>query len=308
MHLSLQSNSATKMTYSFEMDPTGNFGYIAENDSPTGNVASGNLQKQDTASFDTAAGHVAGPWIFRHGNGRIGQVTFTASTSTTATVSGEEDDSSANHDTITNGSITIDGDGSGHATITLPLTPSGTTLHESIYLVEGSNRSGTMYMMNQGQGSGNTPTGALRFQAVSSGYTDANAFTGSTAMAIQGLDSAGNASVYIGQFALSTLGPGFLTGGIDYNDGGTTKDAGYFGGASASYTMDSAGTGRGTMGLNGTLQGAIQLESFIWARRAMATFSNLPLAPRTKVAPGNFSRRGLPSAASPIFRPLDSLE
>lgn len=127
-------------------------------------------------------------------------------------------------------------------------------------------------------------------------------------MAIQGLDSAGNASVYIGQFALSTLGPGFLTGGIDYNDGGTTKDAGYFGGASASYTMDSAGTGRGTMGLNGTLQGAIQLESFIWARRAMATFSNLPLAPRTKVAPGNFSRRGLPSTASPIFRPLDSLE
>lgn len=253
MHLSLVSNSSTTMTFSIEVDAGGAFGYIAENDGPAGVVASGDFALQDTTSFDTALGHITGPWIFRHGHGRMGQVTLTATSSTTALVAGQEDDSSGGQDTISNGILTIDSDGTGHGELTFPLVNEGRTLQENVYIAGGANGSGLMYMISRQTGNGSTPGGSMTYQSMSSGYTNANVFQGGTAFEMLGANaSSGHASVYIGQLAPSSAGVGNVAIGVFYNDAGNIVGGGNALGAGAygAYSMDAAGTGRGTMTMN----------------------------------------------------------
>lgn len=269
MHLTLQSNSAITATVSIVLNAAGTFGYLAENDSPGGNVGNGEFSKQDTTSFDTATGHISGSWIFRHGHARLGQVTFASSTSTTATVNGQEDDNSGGHDSISGGTLTLDSDGSGHGVITFPLASAATTITESVYIVGGATSNGLMYMINQGTTSGNTPTGSLAYQSTSSGYSAATAFPTNTVTAFDmiGTNSAGHASVYIGQLEPNTF-PGDLNMGVDYNDGGTVQDAGNLtGGGVATFTMDTAGTGRGTMTLTvPSVSGSFQIPLVFYLR------------------------------------------
>lgn len=258
MHLSQVNDSTKTATISFELDSKGTFGYLAENDSPGGNVGSGEFHKQDLTSFTTAAGAVAGSWIFRHGRGRIGQVTFATTTNMAATVAGQEDDSSGNHDTISGGTLAIDaadatGYATGRATLTLPLITEAVTVTESVYIVGGANDAGLMYMEGEGTASGNTPTGSLAYQTMSSGFTNANAFGSNSAFALEGVNASGAAahsSVCVGQLATSSLGPGYQEVGIYCNDAGQNTAAGALGnGGGFAYTMDAVGTGRGTITL-----------------------------------------------------------
>ena len=275
MHLSSQSNSAITVNISLVLNAAGTFGYFAENDSPAGNVGNGEFSKQDTSAFDTASGHISGSWIFRHGHGRLGQVTFAASTSTTATVNGQEDDSSGGHDVVSSGTLTLDSDGTGHGVITFPLVSASTTITESVYILGGATDDGMMYMINQGTGSGNTPTGLLAYQSTSSGYTAATAFPTNTvtAFAMLGENSAGHSSVYIGQLEPNTV-LGDFNMGVDYNDGGIVQDAGNLtSGGVATSSMDAAGTGRGTMTMSvPSVNGTFQIPLVFYLRAPNAGF------------------------------------
>jgi uncharacterized repeat protein (TIGR01451 family) len=274
MHLSQVSDSTKIATISFELSPKGTFGYLAENDSPGGSVGSGEFRKQDPTSFNTMAGAVAGSWIFRHGRGHIGRLSFAATSKTAATVTGQEDDSSGGQDTISRGTLTIDppdasGYATGHATLTLPLVSEAATVNESVYIVGGANGAGLMYMEGMGTQSGNTPTGSLAYQTMSSGYTNANAFLANSAFALEGVDASGAAPhsiVCVGQLATSALGPGFQEIGIYCNDAGQNTTAGALGnGGGFTYTMDAAGTGRGTITLTSRSGSQIPLTFYLQA-------------------------------------------
>jgi uncharacterized repeat protein (TIGR01451 family) len=244
LRLNLHSDSSVTMTLSVELRASGTSGFLAENDTPSGNTASGEFAIQDTSSFDTGAGHASGPWIFRIGRARIGQVTIAAATASTATVSGQEDDNQGNSDTISGGALAIDTDGSGHATLSLPLVTAGVTLNEAVFLVGGSGGDGEMYLLRTAENTGSVQSGSLRFQKVSSGYSDSNAFGASTIVGLIGVNVSGHSAVYVGELSPTPSVPGGLTGNdFQFNDGGTTNRI--FPGVT--YTLDTSGTGRGTM-------------------------------------------------------------
>ena len=271
LHLTLTSAPTTQMNLGFTF--SGGNGAMVEIDTPLGSTASGSFSAASASSFTTAAGGLNGTYIMRLdgpgtglGNGYLGllgQVTFTqtGSSATAGTVAGSmtfSDQSTAN---IVGGTVTMDADASGHATISMPLDNTG-----QITLSAYVSSSGRIFTL-ESDPSSTSVTGVFRSQTIpGGGFTTANVFTSAMLFEAAGVDPTTNhASVIIGGFSPSAGNPTTqVVGEYDANDGGVVP-----GGSpvqlTGTFTVDPTVPGRGTLTFT---NGATTVVGFVFYMRS----------------------------------------
>jgi hypothetical protein len=265
MHMTLASDPAVQMNFAFTF--SGENGSIVEIDTPLGSTASGSFSAASSSSFTVAPGGLNGTYIMRldgpstEGDGYfalLGQTTFTQTGNSTTegivTGSATFDGSATN---IIGGTISVDADGSGHATIVLPFD-FGLTLTLSAY-ISSSDRIFTLDTDSLGV----TLTGVFRSQTIPlGGFTAANIFTNSMLFEAIGVDFSNNlAKVIVGGFSPSICNPTTeVTGEYDQDDAGdvTGSSPTAF---TATFTVDPIVPGLGTLTLSNGLSFVFYMRS-----------------------------------------------
>ncbi|HEY4839724.1 MAG TPA: hypothetical protein VIH72_14005 [Candidatus Acidoferrales bacterium] len=270
MHLTLASAPTTQMNFGFTFN-AGN-GSMVEIDTPLGSTASGSFSTASSSAFTLAAGGLNGTYVMRldgpgtggNGyNGELGQVTFapTGASTTAGTISGSmtfNDTSTAN---IVSGAVTMDADGSGHASISMPLDNTG-----EIMLTGYVSSSGRIYTL-ESDSSSSLQTGVFRSQTIpAGGFTASNVFTSAMLFEAIGVDPGTNhASAIVGAFSPSSGNPTTqVVGEYDASDSGTVP-----GGSpvqlTGTFTVSATTPGLGTLTFT---NGATTVVSFVFYMRS----------------------------------------
>jgi Immunoglobulin I-set domain len=253
MHLTLASDPTVQMNFALTFS-SGN-GSIVEIDTPLGSTASGSFSAASSSSFTVAPGGLSGTYIMRLDGpdtgsdgyfALLGQMTFaqTGNSTTEGTVTGSATfDGTATN--IIGGTVSMDADGSGHATIAVPFD-NGITLTLSVYI----SSSGRIFTLDTDSFSV-TLTGVLRSQTIPlGGFTAANIFTNAMLFEAIGVDPSNNlASVIVGGFSPSVCNPTTeIRGEYDQDDGGNVTGSSPTA-FTATFTVDPTVPGLGTLTL-----------------------------------------------------------
>jgi hypothetical protein len=258
MHMTLASDPTVQMNFAFTFG--GGNGSVVEIDTPLGSTASGNFSAANSSSFTMAPGGLNGTYVMRLDGpdtggggyfGLLGQMTFapTGNSTTAGTLTGSITIGGGGSANIIGGAVDMDADGSGHATIVMPLDL-GFTLTFSAYI----SSSGRIFTLDT-DSLGISLTGVLRSQTIpSGGFTAANIFTNAMLFEAIGVDPTNNlASVIIGGFSPSGCNPTTeVMGEYDEDDGGNVTGSSPTA-FTATFTVDPTVPGLGTLTLTNGL-------------------------------------------------------
>lgn len=267
MHLTLPSDSTAQMNFAFTFN-NGN-GSIAEIDTPLASTASGTFSAASSSSFTLAAGGLNGAYIIRLDGpetgddgyfGLLGQMTFApmGSSTTAGTVDGSFTLNDGSMVNIVGGAVAMDADGSGHASVVLPLDDFGDNLTLSVYV----STSGRIFTLDSDSTSA-ALTGVFRTQTIPvEGFTAANVFTSAMLFEAIGVDPSNNhASVIVGSFSPAACNPTTQVS-IEYdeNDGGAVPAAAPVQ-LTGTFTVDSTVPGFGTLAFSNGLSFVFYMRS-----------------------------------------------
>jgi immunoglobulin I-set domain protein len=251
LHMTLASDPTAQINFAFTF--SGGNGSMVEIDTPLGATAFGTFGAASASSFTVAPGGLNGTYIMRldgpntGGDGyfsALGQMTFTqtGNSTTSGTVIGSVDFGGGTAN-IVGGTVEMDADGSGYASVVMPLDISGELIF-SAYI----SSSGRIFTLESDSNSF-ALTGLFRSQTIPpEGFIAANIFTSAILFEASGVDPTNNlASVIIGGFSPSACNPTTeVVGGYDENDGGSVTGNSPVA-FTGSFTVDPTVPGLGTL-------------------------------------------------------------